>query len=1002
MRFGLLGPPAVHDASGDPRPLNSAKARALLAALLLRPNRVVPVDELKAALWGDEPPASAHASLHNHVTRLRRLLAEDDRLRAAPPGYLLRVEPGELDTEVFEAQVRTARAAYARGDWAAVAEAARLGLALWRGSPLAGLYEPGEGAPALVERLRESRLLMLEWHYDAELQLGRHDGVGPELAALVAEFPLREAFHRQLMLILHRTGRQAEALAAYQSLRRTLVEELGVDPGPAVQEVYQEVLRRPQAARPAAHSVPAGAAHPVSAGAAHPVSAGAAHPAPAAHPVPAPAAHPAQAAAESRPPPRPAQLPPAPAHFTGREDLAAELRAALALAAADDGVSRPVVVSGMAGVGKSALAVRVAHALRDDFPDGQLYVNLRGATPGATPLDPGNALCALLRDLGVDPLQVPGEVDAAAALLRSTLAPTRTLLVLDDAASAAQVRPLLPAGPGCAVVVTSRSPLTALDGAARFPLAPLSAADSGMLLRAVSGRGFDEGLDRLVERCGRLPLALRVVAARLAARRALTADVLAGLLDAQTGRLDQLDYDDLSVRGSLAVAHDGLDPDAALALRRLGAVDLPEYGAPAVARLMDTAERRAAAALDRLVDVALLEEVSYGRFVPHDLVRDFARELAERDDGRQQAAERVLVWYAEATRQTGIALLPPGQEAGLRLPGPIGEAAPFDSAEQALAWGDLELPNLLALTERYVSQSATALLLVRAGFTYLQRRGRLQELAVLGELALDAARKSGDTAAEAHALTDLAGMNFLSGRTERALILNESAVTIWRTLGDDRRIQRGLGNRGMLLEGLGRYEEAADALESAIAYARRLGDAHGEAIILSHLGNLYEHTDARAAIVCHERSLTAGVRLNSEILRLTAHCNIGYAHLTLGEPAEAARHFDESLALIGDDGDWHTQSQARIGRVRALRELGRAEDAHRECALLLERAGSRADTQMQALARHQRGLLVHAEGGEDEARDLWESALGALEALDGKHVALMGELRELLGRSATL
>jgi DNA-binding SARP family transcriptional activator/tetratricopeptide (TPR) repeat protein len=966
MRFGLLGPPAVHDASGEPRPLNSAKARALLTALLLRPNRVVPVDELKAALWGDEPPASAHASLHNHVTRLRRLLAEDDRLRAAPPGYLLRVEPGELDTEVFEGQVRTARAAYARGDWAAVADAARLGLALWRGSPLAGLYDPDEGAPALVQRLRESRLLMLEWRYDAELQLGRHDGVGPELAALVAEFPLREAFHRQLMLVLHRTGRQAEALAAYQSLRRTLVEELGIDPGPTVQEAYQEVLRTPTAAA----TGPAGAA------------------------VAGPAA--AAASAESRPPP-PAQLPPAPAHFIGRVELLAELRAALALDGGA-GVSRPVVVSGMAGVGKSALAVRVAHALRDDFPDGQLYVNLRGATPGVTPLDPGHALCALLRDLGVDPRQVPGEVDAAAALLRSTLAPTRTLLVLDDAASAAQVRPLLPAGPGCAVVVTSRSPLTALDGAARFPLAPLSAADSGMLLRAVSGRGFEEGLERLVERCGRLPLALRVVAARLAARRALTADVLAGLLDAQAGRLDQLDYDDLSVRGSLAVAHDGLDPDAALALRRLGAVDLPEYGAPAVARLMDTDERRAAAALDRLVDVALLEEVSYGRFVPHDLVRDFARELAERDDGRQQAAERVLVWYAEATRQIGIALLPPGQEAGLRLPGPIGEAVPFESAEQALAWGDLELPNLLALIERYASESATALLLVRAGFTYLQRRGRLQELAVMGELALDAARKLGDTAAEAHALTDLAGMNFLSGRAERALTLNESAVTIWRTLGDDRRIQRGLGNRGMLLEGLGRYEEAAEALESALVCARRLGDAHGEAIILSHLGNLLEHTDARAAIACHERSLAAGVQLNSEILRLTAHCNIGYAHLTLGEPAEAARHFDESLALIGDDGDWHTQSQARIGRVRALRELGRAEEAHRECALLLERAGSRADTQMQALARHQRGLLVHAEGGEDEARELWESALSALEALDGKHAALMGELRELLGR----
>jgi DNA-binding SARP family transcriptional activator/tetratricopeptide (TPR) repeat protein len=946
MRFGLLGPPTVHDAAGEPHPLGSAKVRALLAALLLRPNRVVPVDELKDALWGDEPPASAHASLHNHVTRLRRLLAEEDRLRAVPPGYLLRVEPGELDTEVFEAHARAARAAHARGDWPAVVEAARAGLALWRGTPLAGLYDPDDGTPALVQRLRESRLLVLEWRYDAELHLGRHDTLGPELAALVAEFPLREAFHRQLMLVLHRTGRQAEALAAYQSLRRTLVEELGVDPGPAVQEAYQEVLRAPAA----------------------------------------------QAEPRTAPrPPRPAQLPPAPAHFTGRDALIEELRAALT----HGGGPAVAVVTGMAGVGKSALAVQVAHALRAEFPDGQLYVNLHGATPGMTPLDPGHALSALLRDLGVDPRQVPEAQDAAAALLRSTLAPTRTLLVLDDAASAAQVRPLLPAGPGCAVVVTSRSPLTALDGATRFPLAPLSAADSRMLLRAVSGRGCDEGLERLVERCGRLPLALRVVAARLAARRALTADALAGLLDAEAGRLDHLEYDDLSVRGSLAVAHDGLDPDAALALRRLGAVDLPEYDAPAVARLMETDERRAAGALDRLVDVALLEEVSYGRFVPHDLVRDFARELAAPDD-RLEVAERALRWYGECARQAGLALLSPGQEAGLRLPPPIGEATPFASAEQALAWGDRELPNLVALTERYAFESGTALLLVRACFTYLQRRGRLKELAVLGELALNAARAAHDAEAQAHALTDLAGMNFLSGRAERALPLNEEAVAIWRDLGDDRRIQRGLGNHGMLLDNLGRYEEAAEALESAIGYARRLDDAHGEAIILSHLGNLYEHTDARAAIGYHECSLAAGVRLRSQILRHTAHCNIGYAHLTLGEPAEAVRHFDESLAILGDDGDWHAQSQSRIGRVRALRALGRAADARRECALLLERAESRADTHMQARARHQSGLLLYAEGREDEAREEWLRAITTLKAMDGEHARLLEELRDLV------
>lgn len=285
---------------------------------------------------------------------------------------------------------------------------------------------------------------------------------------------------------------------------------------------------------------------------------------------------------------------------------------------------RVAVISGMAGVGKSALALHVAHGLRERFPDGQLYFNLHGATPGMTPLTPGQALVALLRDLGTEPRRIPEHPDAAAALLRSMLAPTRTLMVLDDAAHAGQVRPLLPAGAGCAVIVTSRSPLTALDGAHRFPLAPLSDEDSAVLLRAVSGRV--EGLDGghpLVELTGRLPLALRIVAARLAARRALTPDALAGQLAATEGRLHHLEYDDLSVRRSLAVAHDALhaserqaDRDAALALRRIGALDLPAYGAPLLARLTGTDQRRAEAALDRLVDVALLEETAYGRYAP--------------------------------------------------------------------------------------------------------------------------------------------------------------------------------------------------------------------------------------------------------------------------------------------------------------------------------------------------------------------------------------------------
>ncbi|KAF3466651.1 AfsR/SARP family transcriptional regulator [Streptomyces sp. Tu 3180] len=646
LRFGLLGTPVLYEGGteggggpeGDPRsvagdaaravrsvrPIGSPKLRVLLAALLLDAGRVVSVEALKDAMWGAAPPPSAQPSLHNHVARLRRLLDDPERLVTAPTGYLLRVGQGELDVHVFDARAAAARAAHTGRDWRRVVRECTAALALWRGTPLAGL-PPEVGGYAFVRRLGEARLLLLERRYDAELALGggRLAGLVPELTALAAEHPLREAYHRQLMLALHRTGRRAEALAVHRDLRARLVEELGVEPGAGVREAHVEVLRGTAApagsdVRPVLSVVPGAPTEAAGPGA------GA---------VPAPL--------------RPAQLPPPPAHFTGRADVRGELHRVLAPRSGPFG-SAVAVISGTAGVGKSALALHVAHALAERFSDGQLYVNLHGATPGMAPLTSAQALGALLRDLGTDPGAVPGNPDAAAALLRSLLAPTRTLLVLDDAANAAQVRPLLPAGPGCAVVVTSRSPLTALDGAARFPLPPLTDEDSAALLRAVSGRGDLGAGHPLVRLTGRLPLALRIVAARLAARQVLTPDALAGQLSATESRLPHLEYDDLSVRRSLAVAYDALaasereaDRDAALVLRRIGALDLPGYGAPLLARLTGTDERRAEAALDRLVDVALLEETAYGRYVPHDLVRDFARELAGAAGGPDRDAGTV-------------------------------------------------------------------------------------------------------------------------------------------------------------------------------------------------------------------------------------------------------------------------------------------------------------------------------------------------------------------------
>ncbi|WP_406474985.1 BTAD domain-containing putative transcriptional regulator [Streptomyces sp. NBC_01615] len=1041
LRYGLLGPPVLYGADGEFRPIGSGKMRALLAALLLEPGRVVSVDVLKDALWGGAPPASAQASLQNHVTRLRRLLDDPERLRAVPPGYVLRVREGELDVRVFEDHATAARAAHARRDWEGALRESTAALVLWRGTPLSGL-PPETGGHAFVQRLEEARLLVLEWRYEAELRLAptaagpggavkvphsthgaglsphRLDRLAPELAALTAEHPLREAFHRLLMLVLHRTGRQAEALAVHRDLRARLVEELGVEPGPAVREAHLEILREqrgpegaPEAADGSGRGEPETTAVPADAGG----------------------------------PPRPAQLPPPPAYFTGRGDIREELRLALdpdrrttgpGAAGAAEGMPCVAVLSGMAGVGKSALALHAAHGLRDRFPDGQLYVNLHGATPGMTPLTSGQALAALLRDLGAEPRRIPEHPDAKAALLRSMLAPTRTLMVLDDAVHAAQVRPLLPAGAGCAVIVTSRSPLTALDGAHRFPLAPLSDEDSATLLRAVSGRR--DGLDgdhALVELTGGLPLALRVVAARLAARRALTPDALAGQLAATEGRLHHLEYDDLSVRRSLAVAHDALrasereaDRDAALALCRIGALDLPAYGAPLLARLSGIDPRRAEAALDRLVDVALLEETAYGRYAPHDLVRDFAREIAGAteamgepesaattvdgfagpgtpDPGAQDAAvaELALRWYAGVAARSLEAILEPGLDredrsrptASQPPPHTVDVAAtpPFCTSKEAFAWGDVELENVVALVERYAETSPYVPVLVRMLNPYVQRSGRVAEVEILQRAALGAARRLGDEAAEAYALGDLAGLHFMTGRASDALALNDEALAIWRRLGVLSWVRRGLNNRGMLLEGLGRYAESSEALLQSLEFSRELGDPHMEAITYSHLGNLYEHTDPRAAIDHHKRSLAIGDAMGDVILRHSAHCNIGYAHLTLGEPAAAVPHFEESLRILGGHGDWHGESQTRLGLVRALRGVGHLERATSECDLLLCRADRRADRYTGGLARHQRGLLLHLRGDAEAAYEQWKSALEALEETDSP---VVGELRKLL------
>ena len=944
MRFGLLGPLTVRDGAAERR-VGGHKLRTVLAVLLLEAGRSVSTDTLGTALWGDRPPASAKASLQNMVSRLRVLLDDSGgvRLRSMPGGYLLHVTTEELDALLFERRLRQAQEALRGSDWPSLHRETTAALALWRGVPLAELPDL-EPAQASREQWQESRLQALEWRIRAEVELGQTHGLVPELTRLVTEHPLREAFHGQLMLALDRLGQRAEALAVYQRLRRSLVEELGIEPGTGVRQVHQQILRGGTATPPTTPPT-------------------------------------------SRTAPRPAQLRSAPAYFVGRDSDLRTLVEALTRRGRESRDATPLgVISGMAGVGKTALALRVAESVRKEFPDGQFFVNLRGATPGLPPLPPLQAITMLLTDLGVGAARIPEETDAAAALLRSRLADTRSLLVLDDVASAAHVQPLLPAGDGCAALITSRSALATLDTAAHVRLTPLTTAESLALLRRASHRPSAE-IDtaagtQLVELCGRLPLALRIATARLSARTALPLEHLVAQLTSRSDRLDHLELDNLSMRQSLAVAYDSLkaserrtDRDSADALRRLGALDVPEYSVPLLAQLMDVDHHRADTALNRLAEVALVDEIRLGRYAPHDLVRDFAHELTVREDtaaDRAAAVDRALRWYTDGTCATALVLSPQDYR-HRRLPdGPHG--LPLATAEDAIDWADQELPNLVAVIRRGSEGSGDerVLPLLRALFPYLHRTGHCHELRTLNEAALDVARAHGDLFAEANVLSDLAAAHYEAGRWERALSVLDQAVTGWTRLGDTARHLRALGNRSILLGHLSRGAEAIATLEEGLALSRKSHDSIAEALMLSHLGNEHEKSDPRRAIDLHRRSIDMGADSGNPVFRSSGLCNIGFAHLRLDEPEQALTHFEAVLALPADELHWNAERESLLGRIRALRGLGRLDETERRCQELL--ADPRADDYCQGLTRHQYGLMLESRGDRAGALACWQQA----------------------------
>jgi DNA-binding SARP family transcriptional activator/tetratricopeptide (TPR) repeat protein len=835
VRFALLGPVQVRGADG-PVEIRGALRRTLLAALLLHRGSVVSADRLGDLLWGERPPASATTSLYNQIMRLRQALGpEAERIRAVAPGYLIDVEADELDLDEFSRLGAQARQCAAEGDWGRCAERYAAALALWRGEMLvdvAALHDHPS-----VHQFSEDRLLALQGRIEADLNLGRHDELIGELRTLTVSHPLREAFHAQLMLALYRAGRQADALAVYRELRRATVGELGVEPGAAVKALHADIL----GSAPALN-------------------------------LPKQAAGPAGAGAAAKPRQTPRQLPADARLFTGR---AAELDELTALAetageGADAGMVVISAINGMAGIGKTALAVRAGHRLAEQFPDGQLFIDLRGYDARLAPLAAEDALDYLLRSLGVAPRAIPADPDERAALYRSRLAGTRTLILLDNAVSTAQVQPLLPGTPGCLVLITSRNRMMGLDDAHFFALDTLSLDEALALLRMVAGDGRiaadDPAARELVELCGLMPLAVRIVAARLRHSPGSTVAGLVEQLRAEPGRMDGLRDEERNLAGVFESSYRGLPTAEARLFRLLGLLPGPDVDAYAAANLLGAPLAEAGRLLEALLDQNLLVEHAEGRYRMHDLLRAYARGLGTAPDEERACLDRLLDYY-EYTALTAADLLarrvrPPSAR---RKPPAVVRELRNDA--DSLAWKSAERGNLLALLEQ-VREPRRLVSLTAALSAFLNTEAPKARQLALHEAAVAAARELGRMSEHAEALLNLAHVYRTDGSFDLATELLENAVDAYRGIGDRLGEANALVELGRVVNLTGKHAGAAEIHERALERYRELGDRLGEADALYELSRIdallgeTERAEARAAdalTVFQELGKTHGV-----------------------------------------------------------------------------------------------------------------------------------------------
>ncbi|MFE3033949.1 BTAD domain-containing putative transcriptional regulator [Streptomyces canus] len=1023
LQVRLLGPVEVWE--GNRRaPLGGVRPLAVLSALVVHLGEVLSTERLVDCVWDEQAPATASALVATHVSAVRRALArvgEAEVIRTRPPGYVADLDASQVDARRFEELLTSGRSRAAGGRAEEAAELLSEALGLWRGQEaLEGLNQ--SFARIEAARLAELRLVAQEESFGLQLELGRADRTIAPLLAHVAAHPLRERPRGQLMTALFRTGRVSDALRAYQEGREVLREELGIDAGPELRALHKAVLTNDPAllgpgSRP--HDAPQLGPGARSQGPS-PLGSGArSHdPAP-----PGPGSDPSSretaAAAKTRqrptdrtaaagggpgtpvPRPAPSHLPPDIADFVGRSE---QIDWAVALLGRVDEPGRtapPIgVVSGRSGTGKTALAVHVGHRTAELFPDGRLFVDLRAAD--TAPLQPADALARLLRAMGAEPETLPSSVEELTGLYRTYTGHRRILLILDNAAGEAHVRPLLPPGPGSAVLVTSRRRLVALEGAAHLDLTVPDEEEALELLRRVAGaervRAEPEQTAEIVSLCGRLPLAVRIAGARLAARPHWVPGRLAARLRDERLRLNELRAGDLELRTSLELGYADLDPQEQRALRRLALLDLPDFAAWIAAPLLDIGTEEAEEAVERLVDCHFIDVIGVdgtgrSRYRIHDLAREHARErcLSEESAEERAAAVRRLVECWLGLAEKAAARGPGGAARYFPEPAAVRPLDPADpQAEEELltrpaAWFAAEQAGLLAAVEYCADHGMDRAARDLAGALIASSVALYNQFDAWSRshtAAMAAVRRSGDGEGEAWLLTGLGQLRYEQDEFEESYAYYRDALRLFEAHDDVQGAAQALLGMATARREQASYGEALELLNRALEGYGRVDDRGARARVLYGLGYVYrEQGDDPAAREAFAQALelyrAEGDRHGEAlVLRAVALC-----HRAEGEYAQAEPLLRDVLRIFAGLHDTFGVMYTEQSLAKVELRLGLLDASRERLGRCLELARERQDRFGEALVLRTLGEWRLAAGDPGSARDPLERSLSLWEAL---------------------